>query len=100
MRRIELSTPLLEKEGWREAPGWSCEQPPRLRLGRSLASFARRGVLQLLIASSFLISISVFAADVRPPLVDAAKKGDHETLRALLKQSGVNVNAAEPDGTT
>jgi ankyrin repeat protein len=53
-----------------------------------------------LIASSFLISISVFAADVRPPLVDAAKKGDHETLRALLKQSGVNVNAAEPDGTT
>jgi ankyrin repeat protein len=35
----------------------------------------------------------------RPPLIDAAKNADREALRALLKQ-GVNVNAAEADGTT
>jgi ankyrin len=36
---------------------------------------------------------------MRPPLLDAAKNGDRETLRALLKQ-GANVNSAEADGTT
>jgi len=40
------------------------------------------------------------AADMRPPLVEAAKNGDRESVRALLKQSGANVNVAEPDGTT
>ena len=40
------------------------------------------------------------AADMRPPLVDAAKKNDREAVRTLLKQPGINVNAAEPDGTT
>ena len=38
------------------------------------------------------------AAD-RPPLVDAARNGDRDALRALL-QKGANVNAAEADGTT
>ena len=35
----------------------------------------------------------------RPPLVDAAKNGDRDALRALL-QKGADVNAAEADGTT
>ena len=35
----------------------------------------------------------------RPPLVDAAKNGDRDALRALL-QKKVDVNAAEADGTT
>jgi ankyrin repeat protein len=36
---------------------------------------------------------------MRPPLLDAAKNGDRETLRTLLKQ-GANVNSTEADGTT
>src|SRR5215510_8211691 len=39
-----------------------------------------------------------FAA-VRPPVVDAAKNGDHETLRSLI-QKGTNVNSVDGDGTT
>lgn len=35
----------------------------------------------------------------RPPLVDAARNGDRDGLRALV-QKGANVNAAEADGTT
>jgi ankyrin repeat protein len=35
----------------------------------------------------------------RPPLVDAAKRGDRDTLRALL-QKGASVNVTEGDGTT
>jgi len=35
----------------------------------------------------------------RPPLVDAARSGDHDALRALIRKSG-DVNAAEADGTT
>ena len=38
-------------------------------------------------------------AGVRPPLVDAAKAGDKDSLRTLLKQAA-NVNAADADGTT
>jgi ankyrin repeat protein len=36
---------------------------------------------------------------VRPPLSEAAKNGDKETLRSLL-QKGANVNATEGDGMT
>src|SRR5688500_6669511 len=39
----------------------------------------------------------VLGADTR--LIDAAKKADKATLRALLQQR-VDVNAPEPDGTT
>jgi ankyrin repeat protein len=46
-----------------------------------------------------LMSFFALAADMRPPLVDAAKKGDREAVRALLK-SNASVNASEPDGTT
>ena len=35
----------------------------------------------------------------RPPLVDAARNGDRDALRALLQEK-VDVNAAEADGTT
>src|SRR5690242_4367441 len=43
---------------------------------------------------------NALAADPRPPLVQAAKNGEREAVRALLKRSGANVNATEPDGTT
>jgi uncharacterized protein len=46
-----------------------------------------------------LCSVPLFA-ETRPPLVDAAKKGNSTTLRALLRQKGTDVNATEPDGTT
>src|SRR5215472_5954875 len=38
-------------------------------------------------------------AGPRPALIDAAKNVDKDAVRALLKQ-GVNVNAADADGTT
>ena len=43
------------------------------------------------------LAISTFAADVR--LADAAKAGDIEAVRALLKDK-VNVNEAQGDGMT
>jgi ankyrin len=50
-----------------------------------------------------IIGLAVLSAEtgssVRPPLVDAARSGDKETLRALLKKK-VDVNAAEGDGST
>ena len=38
-------------------------------------------------------------AAIRPPLLDAAKSGDKQTVQSLL-QKGANVNATEGDGTT
>ena len=50
------------------------------------------------VAIGFLAATtSVFAAG--SPLVDAVKKQDLQTVRALLKQK-VNINAAEADGFT
>ena len=43
--------------------------------------------------------IFLLATGPRPPLIDAAKNADRDTVRALLKQ-GANVNATEADGTT
>ncbi len=48
------------------------------------------------------VGLSIFllgAGGGRPPLVDAARNGDSESLRALLK-GNASVRAAEPDGTT
>jgi len=45
------------------------------------------------------VVIPILHAAVRPPLSDAAKSGDKDTLRSLL-QKGANVNATEGDGTT
>jgi ankyrin repeat protein len=39
------------------------------------------------------------AAAERPPLIDAARNGDKNAVRALLKQ-GADVNATDADGTT
>jgi uncharacterized protein len=46
----------------------------------------------------FLYCLPLVAAD-RPPLVDAARKGDQVSVRALI-QKGAAVNSAEGDGTT
>jgi ankyrin repeat protein len=46
-----------------------------------------------------LFCASFTAAADRPPLVEAARSGDNETLGELL-QKGANVNAAEGDGST
>lgn len=39
------------------------------------------------------------ASDVRPPIIDAARNSDRETLRDLIGKKA-DVNAAEPDGST
>ena len=45
------------------------------------------------------LAVFLMGAAARPPLVEAAKNGDKDGLRALV-QRGTNVNAAEGDGTT
>src|SRR5438093_6224471 len=51
----------------------------------------------------FSLCVLVFTqtshAAIRPPLLDAAKSGDKQTMQSLL-QKGANVNATEGDGTT
>lgn len=56
----------------------------------------RRGVPAL--AAVLLMATAVFSANL-PPLVEAAKTGNRDTLRALL-QKGVNANDADGDGST
>ena len=53
------------------------------------------------IAAMATVLMGALGADIagRPPLVDAAKDGDKDALRALL-QKKVDVNAAEADGST
>ena len=46
----------------------------------------------------FLLTASLSAA-AHLPLVEAARNGDHKSVRSLLEQHS-NVNAAEPDGST
>lgn len=46
-----------------------------------------------------VLSTAAAAAGQRPPLADAAKRGDSQAVRALI-QKGVDVNTAEADGTT
>jgi uncharacterized protein len=47
----------------------------------------------------FLLVLVVAAAPADLRLVEAVKKGDHKTLRELL-QNRVDVNSAQPDGST
>src|SRR5580765_5726651 len=61
------------------------------RLGNSLR-------IACIVLVGCLLGATAFAADFRPPLVDAAKKGDREAVKTLLKTT--NPNIAEPDGTT
>jgi uncharacterized protein len=47
-----------------------------------------------------LLAVSLFGAEIgRLPLVDAAKRSDKDAVRSLI-QKKIDVNAAEPDGTT
>jgi ankyrin repeat protein len=48
--------------------------------------------------STLALIVSLLIAG-RPAVIDAVRKGDHETLRTLI-QKGVNVNEAEADGAT
>src|SRR2546427_3184698 len=68
---------------------------------RDLCGSNLRGALRglVVIAIGFTLSVWVFAAASDSPVADAAKQGDRETVRSLLKQ-GVDVNAAQGDGTT
>jgi len=47
-----------------------------------------------------LLGVSSLTAAADAPIVDAAKNRDMTTVRSLLKQRGVDVNAASADGTT
>jgi ankyrin repeat protein len=47
-----------------------------------------------------LLGVSSLLAAADAPIVDAAKNRDSATLRSLLKQRGVDVNAASADGST
>ena len=58
----------------------------------------RSSVGRGLIAAAAVLLTAAAPAN-RPALLDAAKNGDRDALRALL-QKGANVNTAEPDGTT
>jgi ankyrin repeat protein len=60
---------------------------------RLLTRAAQKGICGLVL----LAVASAFAAG-RSPLADAAERGDKETVRKLL-QTGVDVNAAQVDGT-
>ncbi len=52
------------------------------------------------VSAGSLLAAGLMGADLgRPALIDAAKNGDKAALRALLQRK-VDVNAAEPDGTT
>jgi len=46
-----------------------------------------------------LAAALVSAADLRPPIVDAARRGDRAALQTLI-DTHADVNAAEPDGST
>jgi ankyrin repeat protein len=46
-----------------------------------------------------LLAVSLFGAEAGRPIVDAAKRSDREAIRSLI-QKKIDVNAAEPDGTT
>jgi ankyrin repeat protein len=56
----------------------------------------RRGIPAL--AAVLLMATVVFSANL-PPIVEAAKTGNRDTLRALL-QKGANANDADGDGST
>src|SRR5690242_3264635 len=55
----------------------------------------------LLLGAAALLAGTLWAdgVSVQRPLLDAVKHGDHSALRSLLEKK-VDVNAAEPDGST
>src|SRR5262245_13678367 len=61
---------------------------------------AMHRILKLATLISLVLTVPLIGASTgRPEIVDAARNGDRDTLRALL-QKGANVNEAEADGTT
>jgi len=74
----------------------------KLNERRLFGPYARWFVNRLVCVTALLLLAALQSpgsgAD-RPPLIDAAKRADRETLRSLLKR-GVNVNATEADGAT
>ena len=72
----------------------------KARIPRPDARSRTAGVGRLTLAAALMLaaaSIDLFAA--APPLVEAVKEGQIETVRALLAKR-VDPNAAEADGTT
>jgi uncharacterized protein len=58
-----------------------------------------RNVSFLSLCVCFFLLTRLSGAAVRPPLIEAARTGDRDTLRSLL-QKGADVNATEGDGAT
>jgi ankyrin len=56
-------------------------------------------MVRALYAAGIVLVFSASAMAAGPPLIEAAKKTDVETIRRLV-QSKIDVNVAEPDGTT
>ena len=56
-------------------------------------------VRAILASTVVFLSLAVAVRAERPRIVDAAKSGDREAVRALV-QARANVNAADADGTT
>jgi hypothetical protein len=48
----------------------------------------------------FLLSLISFSALAQSDLIDAAKSQDWDSVRSLLNNKGVDVNATQPDGAT
>src|SRR5262245_19252591 len=67
------------------------------RAGASAPAFPRRLKPALYAMASSLIFTAAAAGDL--PLIDAAKNADHAAVRRLVLEK-IDVNAAEPDGTT
>jgi uncharacterized protein len=59
----------------------------------------RIGGMGSMVMAVALATAGIAAADVRLPIIDAAKRGDREAVLALI-QKKVDVNAAEADGST
>jgi ankyrin repeat protein len=58
---------------------------------------ALRRLIPLVFGAS--LAVSLLGADVSRPVIDAAKRSDKDAVRSLI-QKKIDVNAAEPDGTT
>ena len=83
---------VLEKGG---VPSGSCRRRDRSTIGGLGINCAMR--LPILVSALFATTYAATVGSIA--LIEAAKTQDKAALRALLKQH-VDVNAAEPDGTT
>ena len=70
-----------------------------ISVSRCLSGPWQRGCVTLLIALAAAGAAIPLAAADRSPLIDAAKNADRAAVKALVAR-GVDVKAAEPDGTT